>query len=58
MIHWISDIIQPIFKNSCIAVFIAVLFYTVYTLFRAPASQEVVQKDKNVFFMDYCYKKA
>ena len=31
--------------------FIAVLIYTIYTLFKAPASQEIIQEDKNIFLL-------
>lgn len=37
--------------------FIAVLIYTIYTIFNAPASQEVIQADKNIFllaFIGFC----
>ena len=37
--------------------FIAVLIYTIYTLFKAPASQEIIQEDKNIFllaFIGFC----
>lgn len=32
-------------------IFIATLIYTIYTLFRAPASQDVEQEDKNIFLL-------
>lgn len=27
------------------------LIYTIYTLFKAPASQEIIQEDKNIFLL-------